>query len=155
MNSIAIRRAVLADADLITAYNRALAEETEGRALVPAVIQRGVSRLLAEPARGVYYVAEQGGRVIGQLLITYEFSDWRDSVFWWIQSVYVHPAHRRQGVYRGLHEHVAAAARAAGDVCGLRLYVDRHNTPAQAVYRQLGLHPSGYELYEVDWHPAP
>jgi GNAT superfamily N-acetyltransferase len=152
MNPITVRPATLVDADTITAFNQAIAEETEGRSLVPAVIARGAARLLAEPARGVYYVAEQGGRVVGQLLITYEFSDWRDGVFWWIQSVYVHPDFRRQGVYRALHEHVSAAARAAGDVCGLRLYVDRRNTRAQAVYRQLGLHPAGYEMYEVDWH---
>ena len=151
MNTLAIRRATPADADTLIAFNRALAEETEGRSLSPKVIARGVRRLLAEPTRGVYFVAEQAGRVVGQLLITYEFSDWRDGDFWWIQSVYVRRECRQQGIYRALHEHVAAAARAAGNVCGLRLYVDRQNSPAQEVYRRLGLHLSGYDLYEVDW----
>lgn len=154
MDKLLIRRANPADADTITAFNSAIAEETEGRILPADTIARGVRRLLADPGLGVYYVAERGGSVIGQLLITCEFSDWRDGVFWWIQSVYVVPSARRTGVYRALHKHVEHDARAAGNVCGLRLYTDRNNTAAQAVYRQLGMTRSNYIMYEADWTRA-
>lgn len=185
MENLVIRRATLADADTIVAYNRAMAQETEGRDLPADVIARGVRRVLADPALsvrqkrglapsphgpapgsrpsgevpvpvpagplGVYYLAEQDGRVVGQLLITFEFSDWRDGLFWWIQSVYVHPSARRGGVYRALHRHVEQEARKSGTACGLRLYVDKRNTRAQQVYRSLGLVPTEYDLYEADW----
>ena len=154
MANVNIRRAVPADADTIIAFNSAMAEETEGRSLPADVIRRGVRRLLADPALGVYYVAERGGSMVGQLLITFEFSDWRDGVFWWIQSVYVAARARRTGVYRALHEHVEREARAAGDVCGLRLYADHKNAGAQAVYRRLGMRASNYVMYEVDWTRA-
>jgi len=155
MPELRIRPATPADADTIAAFNVALAAESEGRALDPTVVARGVRRLLAEPAYGVYYVAERAGRVVGQMLITYEFSDWRNGVFWWLQSVFVAPDARQLGVYRALHEHVAAEARRRGDVCGLRLYVDRANSRAQATYRRLGLTPTDYLLYEVDWSGTP
>lgn len=155
MPELRIRPATPADADLIAAFNVALAAESEGRALDPTVVGRGVRRLLAEPAYGVYYVAERAGRVVGQLLITYEFSDWRNGIFWWIQSVFVAPEARQSGVYRALHEHVAAEARRRGDVCGLRLYVDPSNTRAQATYRRLGLTPTEYDVYETDWSATP
>ena len=151
MSKLLIRRATLADADTLAAFNTAMAHETEAKALPPDVIARGVRRVLSEPALGVYYVAEHGGRVVGQMLITYEFSDWRDGLFWWIQSVYVAPAARRLGVYRALHEHVAAEARRTSGVCGLRLSVDKRNTRAQAVSRRLGLRATEYDLYEEDW----
>lgn len=151
MNTLTIRRATPADADAIVAFNAAIAEETEGQPLPPATIARGVRHLLSDPTLGVYYLAERDGSPVGQLLITYEFSDWRDGVFWWLQSVYVAPAARRTGVYRALHAHVAAEARAAGNVCGLRLYTDKNNAVAQEVYRRLGLRPARYVMYEVDW----
>lgn len=151
--NIVIRRATPADAATIAAFNLALAAESEQRRLVPDVVARGVRRVLHDPALGVYYVAERDGSVIGQLLVTFEFSDWRDGMLWWIQSVYVAPAARRLGVYRALHERVAEAARAAGNVCGIRLYVDRANTRAQQTYRALGLRPTDYLVYETDWSP--
>lgn len=151
MDHTHIRRATPDDADTITANNLAMATESEGRRLDRAVVASGVRRALADPALGVYYLALRAGRVVGQLMITTEFSDWRDGVFWWIQSVYVHPAARRSGVYRALHEHVAAEARTAEHVCGLRLYVERGNTSARQVYEKLGLAHTGYELYEADW----
>jgi GNAT superfamily N-acetyltransferase len=154
MNTLNIRRATLADADTIVAFNSAIAEETEGQPLPPEVIGRGVRRLLSDPSLGVYYVAERDGSPVGQLMVTTEFSDWRDGVFWWIQSVYVVPAARRTGVYRALHEHVAREARAAGNVCGLRLYTDQANNVAQEVYRHMGMTPARYVMYEVDWRRA-
>ncbi len=156
MITIHIRQATTADADIIADANCAMAAETEGRALDRATVLAGVQRALDDPSLGVYYVAEQFGKVAGQLLITTEFSDWRDGVFWWIQSVYVWPDHRGQGVYRALHDYVLQQAREAGDVCGVRLYVDQGNTRAQAVYRQLGMMPTAYALYEIDWgRPTP
>ncbi len=155
MDDIRIRRAMPADADIIAAFNLALAEETEHRRLDPAVVGRGVRRLLADPSHGVYYVAELDGRVVGQLLITYEFSDWRDGVFWWIQSVYVDPSARRRGVYRALHTYVEREARQDGRVCGLRLYVDKYNYAAQEVYAKHGLLRTDYRVFEKDWGGQP
>ena len=128
-----------------------MAMETEERQLDPETVQSGVARLLADPARGVYYVAESGQRVVGQMLITREWSDWRDGWFWWIQSVFIAHKARRMGVYRRLHEHVQTQARAAGDVRGLRLYVDLENTRAQRVYERMGMKQARYQFYEVDW----
>jgi ribosomal protein S18 acetylase RimI-like enzyme len=121
---------------------------TEGRSLDREVLGRGVERALGDPSRGSYYVAELGDRVAGCLLVTREWSDWRDGWFWWIQSVYVHPDFRGRGVYSSLHEEVRAAARGAGDVVGLRLYVERHNERAQRTYRRLGMRDAGYLVFE-------
>lgn len=151
MTTTSIRRATSADADVIALANLAMAAETEGRRLDRAQAVRAVRRVLAEAALGVYWLAERDGIVVGQLLVTTEFSDWRDGVFWWIQSVYVAPAARRTGVYRALHEHVVQEARRTPRVCGVRLYVDRHNATAQAVYRHLGLHETDYLFFEADW----
>jgi GNAT superfamily N-acetyltransferase len=151
MNATGLRihPATLDDLEIIAANNVALAREAEGRQLDPSTVRAGVQRLLTDPARGVYYLAERDGKTVGQLLITREWSDWRNGWFWWIQSVYVAPDARRQGVFRALHTYVAAEARRQPDVCGLRLYVDRHNTRAQRVYEGLGMRPSGYQIYEI------
>lgn len=150
-NELSIRPAAPTDRDTLAAYNVAMAAETEHRRLDPAAVRRGVERVLAEPARGFYLVAEVEGIVVGQLLVTYEWSDWRDGDFWWIQSVYVAPEQRGRGVFRALHAEVERRARAAGHVCGLRLYVDRDNGRAQEVYRALGLTATDYVLMECDW----
>jgi ribosomal protein S18 acetylase RimI-like enzyme len=93
--------------------------------------------------------------VVGQLMITYEWSDWRNGLFWWIQSVYVDPAWRRRGVFRSMHEAVVSQAKADRKVCGIRLYVEQENETAQAVYQRLGLSLSGYKVYEQDFVLAP
>jgi ribosomal protein S18 acetylase RimI-like enzyme len=148
VSSVAVRPARAADRDAVAAFNAAMARETEHRELDRATLARGVERGLADPAKGRYFVAEVDGEVAGCLMVTTEWSDWRDGWFWWIQSVYVDPAHRGRGVYGALHEHVRATARAAGDVVGIRLYVEKDNTRAQRTYRKLGMTETDYRLYE-------
>jgi ribosomal protein S18 acetylase RimI-like enzyme len=146
-----VRRATPADTQDLCAFNAAMARETEGRELDPARLRRGIEHALADPGRGTYWVCCVADRVLGALLVTLEWSDWRDGWFWWIQSVYVRPEARGRGIYRALWEHVLAAARAQGDVCGVRLYVDQENRNAQAVYEHLGMERARYALYEVDF----
>ena len=144
----AIRPAVAADADMLAAFNSAMALETEHKRLLPAVVGAGVRRMLAEPAFGFYLVAEAEGRVIGSLMVTTEWSDWRNGRFWWIQSVYVVPGWRRRGVFRALYGQVRERAAREPDVCGFRLYVERDNANAQATYRSLGMDATDYLLFE-------
>lgn len=148
---VTIRDARTADADTIAAYNMAMAEETEGRPLDPGLIQPGVAAVLDDGTRGRYWVAEADHGIVGQMMVTYEWSDWRNGTMWWIQSVYVHPDWRRQGVFSALYRHVESLARSARDVCGLRLYVERDNERAQRTYRSLGMEQRGYEVMEVDF----
>ena len=137
------------DAEPLIAFNTAMAFETEDKSLDPETVSRGVRRVLEDADRGTYLVAERHGVVTGSLYITREWSDWRDGWFWWIQSVFVRPEDRRAGVFRALYEEVVARARSAGDVCGLRLYVEDENHGAQQTYEQLGMRRAGYEMYEV------
>lgn len=138
------------DAERIAAFQVAMARETEDLELDPARVGSGVEHALADERRGRYFVAEEGGRVVGSLLVTREWSDWRDGWFWWIQSVYTAPEARGHGAYRALHEAVLAEARQAADVLGVRLYVDLDNRPAQAVYEHLGMAATRYRLYELE-----
>ncbi len=146
-----IRPAYPRDIATLVEFNRALARETEQRELDPEVVRRGVGAVFEDPARGSYVLAMRGEEPVGGLLTTPEWSDWRDGVFWWIQSVYVVPSSRRQGVFRRLYEHVLERARAARHVCGVRLYVDRENAAAQAVYRALGMAEARYQMFELDF----
>jgi ribosomal protein S18 acetylase RimI-like enzyme len=146
-----IRPAYPREIPTLVEFNRAMALETEGRELELARVTAGVEALFREPARGTYYLALRQDEPLGGLLITSEWSDWRNGVFWWIQSVYVLPAARRQGVFRQLYAHVLERARANPEVCGLRLYVDHQNTRAQAVYRELGMHEARYRFFELDF----
>ena len=148
---ITIRPATLADVELIVGFSAAMAKETEGRTLDEVRLRKGTLAVLESKDRGYYLVAELGPEVVGQLLLTYEWSDWRHGVFWWIQSVYVAPPARRQGVYRAMHAHVIADARSRDDVCGVRLYVEKDNATAQATYGRLGMHKTSYEVYEQDF----
>jgi ribosomal protein S18 acetylase RimI-like enzyme len=144
---ITVRPARPDDADTIVAYNAAMAWETEKHTLDPAVLSRGVRGALADPAKARYFVGEIDNRVAGMLMLTLEWSDWRDGEIWWIQSVYVHPDFRRAGVFKAIYRHVEQLAR-QNNAVGLRLYVEKHNTPAQATYANLGMSLSHYLLME-------
>ena len=148
---VEIRRATMADADIVARFNLALAAESEGLELDPARVRQGVEVVLDDPAKGFYTLAEADGRVIGQMMVTFEWSDWRNATFWWLQSVYVQPTYRRRGVYRRLYEQVLEEAKARNDICGVRLYVSKENQIAQRVYERLGLKPAQYAMYEADF----
>lgn len=149
--TLTVRRAIPADALTISDFNVAMALETERLALDPERVLKGVRALLEDPAKGFYLVAESDAVLVGQMMITFEWSDWRNATFWWIQSVYVPPQYRRRGVYKRLHQHAVAEATRCGDVCGLRLYVERKNDTAQKVYRSLGMRSAFYDMFEVDF----
>lgn len=148
---IHVRDACLDDADILVEGNARMAMETERLALDRTALSAGVRAALADPAKGSYFVAEwrASGRVTvaGQLLITYEWSDWRNGNIWWIQSVYVFPEFRRRGVFRALYAEVRRKAAAAGAV-GLRLYVEKANATGQATYRSLGMSVTHYQIME-------
>ena len=131
-----------------------MALEAEHKRLDPATVARGVRAVLDDPAHGRYFVAERDSRPVGQLMITYEWSDWRNGNFWWIQSVYVDPPARRSGVFRALYAHVERLAKDDPAVCGIRLYVERENHRAQLTYRHCGMEDAGYVVMEVDYSVA-
>jgi ribosomal protein S18 acetylase RimI-like enzyme len=151
MNTITIRPAAPADAEIIVRYNAAIASETEHLSLDLTRLKAGVEAVLNDPSKGFYIVAESGGRIVGQLMVTYEWSDWRNGVFWWIQSVYVDPEFRKQGVFTTLYRHIEHQAHRDGSVCGIRLYVERENKRAQATYKKMGMDETVYQLYETDF----
>ena len=142
-----VRRATRADLDVLVAGNLSLAHETEQVSLNQNTLRDGILALLNERAPGRYWVAERDGRVVGQLLITYEWSDWRNRMVWWIQSVHVAAEARRHGVFRALYTFARQEAIAAG-AGGLRLYVDNTNARAQAVYAALGMNGGHYRVFE-------
>ena len=148
-STLNIREATTADQATIVEFNRRLALESESKRLDMSTLERGVARALVSPEYCRYFVAESDGQIVGQTMITYEWSDWRNGVFWWIQSVYVVAPRRGQGVFRALFEHVQKLARQTPEVCGLRLYVEEHNRAALATYERLGLKPSGHRVYEL------
>ena len=152
---LTVRRAGTDDVDALVGFSSAMAWETEHRRLDLARLREGTQALLNTPSLGFLMVTEvrdsERCLVVGQLMITYEWSDWRNGVFWWIQSVYVDPAWRRRGVFRRMHATVLSQAKADPRVCGIRLYVERDNQTAQTVYQRLGLSPSPYRVYEQDF----
>lgn len=150
---VMVRPATESDLDDLVAFNLAMAEETEGKRLDPVTLREGVRRGLEPASAARYFVATRGDRVVGALMLTEEWSDWRNGRFLWIQSVYVRPEARRTGVYRALHEAVLDEARRDPDVCGVRLYVETENGPAQATYEALGMAPCDYRMFEVLTRP--
>jgi len=145
-----VRKATVEDAEFLVRGNAQMALETENLSLEIDRLRSGVHAVFDDPRRGFYLIAEASGTRVGQMMITYEWSDWRNSVFWWIQSVYTTPECRRRGVFRALYAQAAALAQMEGTVCGLRLYVDGHNGEAQATYRRCGMHETAYRMFEID-----
>jgi ribosomal protein S18 acetylase RimI-like enzyme len=145
---IQVRRTTAADAPIVVEFNRRLAQESEGKALDINLLEAGVAQALADPKKAVYFLAEKDGQVVGQIMFTTEWSDWRNGWFWWIQSVYVRREFRRQGVFRALFQHVADVAKQDPSVIGLRLYVDHDNQAAAETYRRLGMKETSYFVLE-------
>ena len=155
-----IRDAHLADAPLLAEWAAAMAWETEHKRLDARTVLAGVQTGIADPSRARYLVAMRdaplaGDEVlsvpVGTLMLTREWSDWRNGEWWWIQSVYVPEVHRRQGVFAALYRHVEQQARDTGGVVGLRLYVERDNENAQRTYRALGMDDAGYRIFETEF----
>jgi GNAT superfamily N-acetyltransferase len=151
-----IRAAHLADATMLAEWNAAMALETEHKQLDPGTVQAGVAAGIADPTKARYFIAMEDASVagaetlgvpVGTLMLTTEWSDWRNGTWWWIQSVYVPPAHRRKGVFAALYRHVEQLARNTPDVVGLRLFVERENANAQRTYEALGMQDEGYRVY--------
>ncbi len=146
--TVRIRDAAPADAAIVAEFNSRLAFESEGMRLDPDLVGPGVEAMLADASKGRYWVAEADGRVVGQIMVTYEWSDWRNGMIWWIQSVYVHGDYRRSGVFSALYRHVESLARQDPEVCGIRLYVERENARAQRTYKSLGMNETDYRVMQ-------
>lgn len=151
--TVVIRPATEIDASALAAWQVALAWESERKVLTADTVLAGIRAGIADAMKARYFVAERLGALAGMLMLTTEWSDWNNGHWWWIQSVYVAIEHRRSGVYGALHRHVEALAKAAGDVCGLRLYVEKENTSAQRTYASFGMRDAGYLLFEVRTRP--
>ncbi len=148
-NAIAVRLASPLDIGALVEFNLRMALETEGLALETETLEAGVAALFEREGLGFYVVAEHPeAGVAGALMVTYEWSDWRNGCFWWIQSVYVRPEFRRRGLYRGLYDYVRALAEERGGVCGFRLYVEKDNAAARQAYASLGMGETYYRMYE-------
>jgi ribosomal protein S18 acetylase RimI-like enzyme len=146
--AILIRPARESDAPRLVEFNCGIARETEDLELNLAKIVPGVAAVLADRTKGFYLVADDAGLAVGQLMVTYEWSDWRNGWIWWLQSVYVDAAYRRKGIFRQLYEALVAAANEAGNVAALRLYVEKHNARALATYQDLGMLQMPFDLYQ-------
>lgn len=145
---IVVRRATLDDSGILSQFNMSMAKETEGRRLDQTTVHAGVKQLFLDSQQGFYLMAEVGGSARGSLMITYEWSDWRNGLFWWIQSVYVEPAARRNGVFTALYQYVKQMAQDDASACGLRLYMEQDNLPARAVYMAMGMETTPYQVFE-------
>lgn len=148
-STIHVRRATLEDLTLLVDGNLTMARVTENKRLDRETLTQGVKAALEDASKGVYFVAELDGTPAGQLMLTKEWSDWRNGCFWWIQSVFVQEFARRRGVYRALHDHVVQSAREEGGVCGIRLYVERDNRVAANTYAALGMTTCDYNIMEL------
>ena len=148
MRQIKIRVAEKSDLASLVTFNQLMAWETEQKTLDESILCKGVAALIADHNKGFYLVAEQDKKVLGSLMVTSEWSDWRNGVFWWIQSVYISPDYRRRGVYAKLYAQVKTLAEQQHDVCGFRLYVEKENIIAQKTYESLGMQQSHYLMYE-------
>lgn len=148
MQQIKIRVAEKSDLASLVTFNQLMAWETEQKTLDESILSKGVAALIADQNKGFYLVAEQDKKVLGSLMVTSEWSDWRNGVFWWVQSVYISPDFRRQGVYAQLYAEVKILAEQQQNICGFRLYVEKENLIAQKTYESLGMEQSHYLMYE-------
>ena len=147
-STLVVRNAREQDLRALADFNIAMARETENKTLSPSNVKAGMKAVIRQPDHGFYLVAELNGQVAGSLLVTKEWSDWRNGVFWWIQSVYVPPGFRKRGIYRALYDAVKARAKSNPEVCGFRLYVAQNNRAAMSVYSRLGMSKTEYRIYE-------
>jgi ribosomal protein S18 acetylase RimI-like enzyme len=147
--TINIRDAKPSDAGVIADFNNRLAEETESRSLAQDLIGPGVEALLSDQTKGRYWVAELDDKIIGQIAVSYEWSDWRNGMLWWIQSVYIHSSQRRKGVYSKLYRHVESLAQTDENVIGIRLYLEKDNERAQSTYEKLGMGMTNYRIMQT------
>ena len=145
-----IRLAEKTDIDALVEFNQAMALETESKRLEAEILEPGVAAVFEDEHKGFYVVAVIGDVIAGGLLVTFEWSDWRNKWFWWIQSVYIRPDYRGRSIYRRMYEFVKARAAQQGNVCGFRLYVEHDNEHAQRVYEKVGMHRSHYLAYEEE-----
>ena len=145
---IVIRLAEIRDVLVITKFNQAMAFETEKKELIPKVVSKGVKKILMNSNLGFYVIAERDKEVIGSLMVTTEWSDWRNGMFWWIQSVYIKPNERRKGIYTKLYNFIKESANNNPSICGFRLYVEYENILAKNSYEALGMMETGYRIYE-------
>ncbi len=150
-STITVRKAELSDAGTIVGFNVAMAHETEDKGLDAGIVTKGVQAVIQDPKKGFYLLAEFGGAVVGQLMVTFEWSDWRNKNFWWIQSVYVIPEYRGKKIFSILYRHIEEMAKKEGDAAGLRLYVEKDNQVARKVYLNMGMCESHYRMYEIDF----
>lgn len=149
--NIIVREANPGDTDVLVQFQQCMAQETEGISLDLDILREGVNAIFLSVDKGFFLVAEVNGQVAASLLITYEWSDWRNATFWWIQSVYVDVQLRRKGVFKAMYNYVYDLAVSRDDICGIRLYVDRNNLVAQQIYDSIGMSSSHYYMYEIDF----
>jgi GNAT superfamily N-acetyltransferase len=148
MNDVTYRAARAGDIEAMVEFQRLMAEETEGLTLDTGRVRKGIEIAMNDPSLARYFIAEKDGRAVGMLMITFEWSDWRAAMVWWIQSVYVIGEARKQGIYAGLYNHVKEIVKNDPSLGGIRLYVDKRNTPAQQVYARLGMNGDHYQVFE-------
>ncbi len=145
---VSVRPAAQNEADFLVRCNQSMAMETEGKKLNAERIQNGVQSLLEDSQRGIYFIAEYEGEPAGTLMITKEWSDWRNAFFYWIQSVYVMPDYRSKKIYAAMHRYIEKLAKESGECCGIRLYVEKNNDHARSVYQHMGMGLCDYDLME-------
>ena len=144
-----VSRGEVCDIDTIVQFQAEMAMESEGCVLNKEKVTKGVTAAMLDDSKGIYWVAKYEGRIIGSLMITREWSDWNNEWYWWIQSVYVTPAYRKQGVYKAMYQKVKDAAK-ENNVSQIRLYADKTNLSAQKAYQSLGMHVSHYLMFEEE-----
>lgn len=153
-NKTTIRLGQLKDCKTLSRFNITMAEETENKKLNPDTVYKGVENLINQPEKGFYVIVETSKKVIGSLMITAEWSDWRNGLFWWIQSVYILPEFRRTGIFTGLYQFVKDKAQKKNNVHGIRLYVDKDNKTARKTYNAMNMEKTDYRIYEEEFNQS-